>query len=49
MAFFKAMIRIGKAIHIDPLTPIDTIAKHSSSAVDTVAVFYQVNEILNEM
>ena len=42
IALYKALIRIGKAIALDNLTPVDPLAKHSSSAVDTVAVFYQV-------
>ena len=42
IALYKAMIRIGKAIALDSLQPIDSLVKFSSSAVDTVTVFYQV-------
>jgi BAI1-associated protein 3 len=42
IALYKALIRIGKAIALDNFTPVDPLTKHSSSAVDTVAVFYQV-------
>lgn len=36
------MIRIGKAVGLDSLQTIDPLSKFSSSAVDTVTVFYQV-------
>lgn len=42
IALYKAMLRIGKAISMDSLQSVDALAKHSSSAVDTVSVFYQV-------
>lgn len=42
IALFKAMIRIGKAIALDSLHTVDSLIKFSSSAVDTVTVFYQV-------
>ena len=38
----KAMIRVGKAVGLDSLLTIDSLTKFSSSAVDTVTVFYQV-------
>lgn len=43
IAVFKALMRIGKAINLDNLQAIDSISKHSSSAVDTVTVYYQVS------
>ena len=42
IALYKAMIRIGRAIALDSLQPVDSLVKFSSSAVDTVTVFYQV-------
>ena len=39
---YKAMIRIGKAVGLDSLQTIDSLTKFSSSAVDTITVFYQV-------
>ena len=47
IALFKALLRIGKAVGLDALIPVDPLVKHSSSAVDTVTVFYQVNYILD--
>lgn len=43
IALYKALIRIGKAINMDTLQTVDSLVKHSSSAVDTVTVFYQAN------
>ena len=42
MALYKALIIIGKAVNLDNLTTVDSLVKHSSSAVDTVGVFYSV-------
>lgn len=42
IALYKALIRIGKAIALDNLQTVDSMVKYSSSAVDTVTVFYQV-------
>ena len=42
IALYKAMIRIGKAVSLDNLQTVDSMVKYSSSAVDTVTVFYQV-------
>lgn len=36
------MIRIEKAIELDRLQPVDDSVKYSSSAVDTLAIFYQI-------
>lgn len=36
------MIRIEKAIELDQLIPVDETVKYSSSAVDTLAIFYQI-------
>jgi hypothetical protein len=42
IALYKALQRIKKAVEIDRLVPVDSSVKYSSSAVDTLAIFYQV-------
>ncbi|EFX82091.1 hypothetical protein DAPPUDRAFT_316637 [Daphnia pulex] len=42
IALYKAMIRIGKAVHLDNLQTVDSMVKYSSSAVDAVSVFYSI-------
>lgn len=42
IAVFKAMHRIERAVDLDELTPIDATVKYSSSAVDTLHIYYQV-------
>lgn len=42
IAVFKALQRIQKAVELDDLIPVDSSVKYSSSAVDTLAIFYQV-------
>ncbi|CAH0392053.1 unnamed protein product [Bemisia tabaci] len=42
IAVYKAMHRIEKAVEIDELEPVDVCVKYSSSAVDTLAIFYQI-------
>uniref|UniRef100_A0A0N8EGD3 Unc-13 D n=1 Tax=Daphnia magna TaxID=35525 RepID=A0A0N8EGD3_9CRUS len=42
IALYKAMIRIGKAVSLDNLQTVDSIVRHSSSAVDAVSVFYSI-------
>lgn len=39
---YKALKRIEKAIELDKLIPVDETVKYSSSAVDTLAIFYQI-------
>lgn len=46
IALYKAMIRIGKAVHLDNLQTVDSMVKYSSSAVDAVSVFYSVSQYL---
>lgn len=46
IALYKAMIRIGKAVSLDNLQTVDSIVRHSSSAVDAVSVFYSVRFLL---
>lgn len=38
----KAMNRIEKAIDLDQLKAVDDSVKYSSSAVDTLSIFYQI-------
>lgn len=42
IAVYKAMKRIEKAIELDKLTPVDETVKYTSSAVDTLSIFYQI-------
>jgi len=42
IALYKALQRIKKAVEIDHLVPVDSTVKYSSSAVDTLAIFYQI-------
>ncbi|KAI5748148.1 hypothetical protein M8J77_022372 [Diaphorina citri] len=42
IALYKALQRVDKAIELDTLTPVDSSVKYSSSAVDTLAIFYQI-------
>ncbi|XP_055524465.1 protein unc-13 homolog 4B isoform X3 [Wyeomyia smithii] len=42
ISVYKALTRINKAIELDRLQPVDSTVKYSSSAVDTLAIFYQI-------
>lgn len=42
IAVYKALQRIEKAVELDELVPVDSTVKYSSSAVDTLAIFYQI-------
>lgn len=42
IAAYKALTRIEKAVDLDTLTVIDSNVKYSSSAVDTLQIFYQI-------
>lgn len=42
ISVYKALSRIQKAIDLDVLVPVDEAVKYSSSAVDTLAIFYQI-------
>ncbi|XP_058814021.1 protein unc-13 homolog 4B isoform X2 [Topomyia yanbarensis] len=42
ISVYKALTRIHKAIELDRLQPVDQTVKYSSSAVDTLAIFYQI-------
>lgn len=43
IALNKALTRIGRGISLDNLRTVDRLVEHSSSSVDTVTIFYQVN------
>ncbi|XP_077293918.1 C2 and C2B_Munc13-like domain-containing protein staccato isoform X3 [Arctopsyche grandis] len=49
IAVFKAHTRIEKAVALDQLTPVDTSVKYSSSAVDTLAIFYQIKVFWDQL
>ncbi|XP_073955464.1 C2 and C2B_Munc13-like domain-containing protein staccato isoform X4 [Choristoneura fumiferana] len=42
IAAYKALTRIEKAVDLDTLVALDTNVKYSSSAVDTLQIFYQI-------
>ncbi|XP_072123394.1 BAI1-associated protein 3 [Mobula birostris] len=42
IVYEKACERITKAVMVDQLDPVDTLSKHSSSAVDVVTCFSQI-------
>lgn len=42
IALYKALQRIEKAVELDDFVPLDDTVKISSSAVDTLTIFYQV-------
>lgn len=42
ISLYKALIRIEKAIDLDKLIPVDDTVKYSTSAVDALAIFYQI-------
>ena len=42
IALYKAMQRIIKAVELDDMSPVDSLVKHSSSAVDIRTVLMQI-------
>ncbi|XP_011497848.1 PREDICTED: protein unc-13 homolog D-like [Ceratosolen solmsi marchali] len=42
IAVYKAMKRIDRAVEFDNLQPVDASVQYSSSAVDTLTIFYQI-------
>ncbi|XP_012256082.2 protein unc-13 homolog 4B isoform X3 [Athalia rosae] len=42
IAVFKALRRIERAVDFDKLQPVDSSVQYSSSAVDTLTIFYQI-------
>lgn len=49
ISVYKALSRIEKAIELDQLIPVDETVKYSSSAVDTLAIFYQIKIFWNQL
>lgn len=50
IARYKAMLRIRKAIEIEKtVTQMDSMVKHSTSAVDTCACFYQIKTFWKQL
>lgn len=43
IAAYKALQRIEKAVELDNFVPVDRTVQYSSSAIDTMAIFHQVN------
>ena len=44
-----ALIRIGRAVALDSLNTVDSLVRYSSSAVDTVTVFYQIKTFWQQL
>lgn len=42
IAVYKAIKRIDRAVEFDTLQPVDSTVQYSSSAVDTLTIFYQI-------
>nr|XP_031845703.1 protein unc-13 homolog 4B isoform X2 [Nomia melanderi] len=42
IAVYKALTRIDRAVEFDPLQAVDNTVQYSSSAVDTLTIFYQI-------
>ncbi|XP_012283294.1 protein unc-13 homolog 4B isoform X2 [Orussus abietinus] len=42
IAVYKALKRIDRAVDFDTLQPVDSSVRYSSSAVDTLTIFYQI-------
>lgn len=49
ISVYKAIKRIEKAIEIDKLLPADVAVKYSTSAVDTLAIFYQIETFWHQL
>jgi BAI1-associated protein 3 len=49
IALYKALKRIKKAVELGNLKPIDDNVKFSSSAVDTLTIFYQIKIFWKEL
>ncbi|KAG8239009.1 hypothetical protein J437_LFUL005066, partial [Ladona fulva] len=49
IALFKALQRIEKAVAIDALEPVDSNVRYSSSAVDTLTIYYQVRTFWSQL
>ncbi|XP_025408650.1 protein unc-13 homolog 4B isoform X2 [Sipha flava] len=49
IAAYKAMQRIERAVDLDKLTKVDSSVEYSSSAVDTLAIFYQIKVFWHQL
>jgi len=49
IAVFKALQRIDKAVELDSLIPVDSSVKYSSSAVDTLSIYYQIKTFWKQL
>lgn len=49
IAVYKARQRIEKAVDLDKLIPVDSSVKYSSSAVDTLTIFYQIKTFWQQL
>lgn len=49
ISVYKALKRIDKAIELDTLLPVDETVKYSSSAVDTLSIFYQIKTFWQQL
>ncbi|KAJ8979445.1 hypothetical protein NQ317_006759 [Molorchus minor] len=49
IAVYKALQRIEKAVDLDKLVHVDSTVKYSSSAVDTLTIFYQVKTFWQQL
>ncbi|XP_017464694.1 PREDICTED: protein unc-13 homolog D [Rhagoletis zephyria] len=49
ISIVKALNRIDKAIELDRLQAVDDTVKYSSSAVDTLAIFYQIKTFWQQL
>lgn len=49
IALYKALQRVERAAELDNLQPVDHTVKYSSSAVDTLAIFYQIKTFWKQL
>ncbi|XP_034941538.1 protein unc-13 homolog 4B isoform X4 [Chelonus insularis] len=49
IAVYKALRRIERAVEFDTLQPVDSSVQYSSSAVDTLTIFYQIKVFWNQL
>ena len=49
IAVYKALKRIDRAVELDNLRPVDAGVQYSSSAVDTLTIFYQIKVFWSQL
>lgn len=49
ISVYKAIKRIERAVNFDTLERIDTSVEYSSSAVDTLTIYYQIKVFWTQM